>query len=42
MTIKDALPPYVFTENGVAMLSGILNSERAISEHFHYENFYQD
>jgi hypothetical protein len=23
--------PYVFTENGVAMLSGILNSERAIS-----------
>ena len=23
-------PPYVFTENGVAMLSSVLNSERAI------------
>ena len=24
-------PPYAFTENGVAMLSGVLNSDRAIS-----------
>lgn len=28
---KRRFNPYVFTENGVAMLSGILNSERAIS-----------
>lgn len=28
---KKRFLPYVFTENGVAMLSGILNSERAIS-----------
>ena len=28
---KKRYLPYVFTENGVAMLSGILNSERAIS-----------
>jgi hypothetical protein len=28
---KRRYSPYVFTENGVAMLSGILNSERAIS-----------
>lgn len=28
---KRRYAPYVFTENGVAMLSGILNSERAIS-----------
>lgn len=28
---KRRFSPYVFTENGVAMLSGILNSERAIS-----------
>lgn len=27
---KKRFYPYVFTENGVAMLSGILNSERAI------------
>lgn len=28
---KRRSPPYLFTENGVAMLSGILNSERAIT-----------
>ena len=28
---KRRTPPYLFTENGVAMLSGILNSERAIN-----------
>lgn len=28
---KKRFLPFVFTENGVAMLSGILNSERAIS-----------
>ena len=28
---KRRFSPYVFTENGVAMLSGILNSERAIT-----------
>lgn len=28
---KKRFLPYVFTENGVAMLSGVLNSERAIS-----------
>lgn len=28
---KRRFSPYVFTENGVAMLSGILNSERAIA-----------
>jgi hypothetical protein len=28
---KRRFNPYVFTENGVAMLSGILNSERAIN-----------
>ncbi len=28
---KRRFSPYVFTENGVAMLSGILNSERAIN-----------
>lgn len=27
---KKAAPPYAFTEQGVAMLSGILNSDRAI------------
>jgi hypothetical protein len=27
---RQALPPYVFTEQGVAMLSTVLNSERAI------------
>jgi hypothetical protein len=28
---KKRYLPHVFTENGVAMLSGVLNSERAIS-----------
>lgn len=28
---KKRFLPYVFTENGVAMLSGVLNSERAIN-----------
>lgn len=28
---KKRYLPFVFTENGVAMLSGVLNSERAIS-----------
>lgn len=28
---KRRFSPYLFTENGVAMLSGILNSERAIT-----------
>lgn len=28
-------PPYAFTEQGVAMLSGILNSERAITVNIH-------
>lgn len=28
---KRCFSPYVLTENGVAMLSGILNSERAIT-----------
>lgn len=27
---KDKYLPYAFTEQGVAMLSGILNSERAV------------
>ena len=28
---KRRFSPYVFTENGVAMLSGVLNNERAIN-----------
>lgn len=32
--------PYAFTEQGVAMLSGILNSERAIAVNIHYANFH--
>lgn len=28
---KRRFSPYVFTENGVAMLSGVLNSERAVN-----------
>lgn len=31
--------PYAFTEQGVAMLSGVLNSEGYKYEHCHYEGF---
>lgn len=33
--------PYFFTEQGVAMLSSVLNSERHTSEHCHYARVYQ-
>ena len=31
--------PFAFTEQGLAMLSGVLNSDRHRSEYFHYASF---
>ena len=31
--------PFAFTEQGMAMLSGVLNSDRHRSEYFHYASF---